>query len=66
MSAIKTGGRQPPTFLTRDAETVSVTLEPCVSHLLVKLETHGFSCRLPASAFVLEHIAHKLKGQVKA
>ncbi len=55
-----------PTFLSGDAETVSVTLEPCVSHLLVKLETPDFSCTLPASAFILERIAHKLKGQVRA
>ena len=66
MTALKTGGRKPPTFLTRDAETVSVTLEPLGTHALVKLETHDWSCTLPASAFVLERIAHKLKGQVKA
>ena len=66
MTALKTGGRKPPTFLSQDGERVSVTLEPLGTHALVRLETHDWSCTLPASAFVLERIAHKLKGQVTA
>ena len=66
VTTLRTGGRKPPTFLTGDGERVSITLEPLGTALLVKLETHGFSCTLPASAFVLERIAHKLKGQVRA
>ncbi len=63
---VHSGGRQPPTFLSQDGERVSVTIERKGSHALVKLETHDWSCTLPASAFVLERIAHKLKGQVNA
>lgn len=66
VTIVRTGGRKPSTFLTGDGERVSITLEPLGTHALVKLETHGFSCRLLASAFVLERIAHKLKGQVRA
>ena len=66
MTTLRTGGRKPPTFLTGDGERVSITLERKGTHALVRLETYGFSCTLPASAFVLERIAHKLKGQVRA
>ena len=66
MTPHNTKSRAAPTFLSRDGERVSVTLEPLGTHALVKLETHDWSCTLPASAFVLERIAHKLKGQVRA
>ena len=66
MTPHNTKRRAAPTFYSKDGERVSVTLEPLGTHALVSLETHDWSCTLPASAFVLERIAHKLKGQVQA
>ncbi len=66
MTALKTGGRKPPTFLSRDGDTVRVRLERTGSGVLVHLETPDFACHVPATAFILERVARKLKGKVSA